>query len=68
MHRIWVQLIGPLRDLKVVTGAHVSFTGKAVMNSASYPTDAGVAGSDALMLGIQAVHLEVVTSEISVAP
>jgi hypothetical protein len=67
-HRIWVQLVGPLRTLKVVTGAHVSFNAHAVVDSASFPGVAGVGGEDDVLLRAQGLHLEVLTQDLSVAP
>jgi serine/threonine-protein kinase RsbT len=64
--RIWVQLVGPLRPLRVRAGDRVHFTGTLVGNPPSYPARAGVHGSDAALLAHQGAHLAVSTTRISV--
>jgi RNA polymerase sigma factor (sigma-70 family) len=64
--RVWVQLVGPLRTLRVRAGDRVWFTGTLVANSASYPAHAGVAGLDVALLARQGAHLAVSTTRISV--
>ena len=64
--RIWVELVGPLRPLRIRPGDRVRFTGTLVGNPASYPARAGVSGSDAALLARQGAHLTVSTTRISV--
>jgi RNA polymerase sigma factor (sigma-70 family) len=64
--RVWVQLVGPLRPLRVQAGDRVWFTGSFVGNSSAYPALAGVTGGDAALLARQGGHLAVSTTTISV--
>ena len=64
--RIWVQLVGPLRPLRIQGGDRVQFTGTMVGNSAAYPAQAGLRGGDAALLARQGAHLAVNTTRISV--
>jgi RNA polymerase sigma factor (sigma-70 family) len=64
--RIWVQLAGPLRPLRIRAGDRVRFTGTLTGNPPSYPAQAGVRGSDAVLLVRQGAHLTVSTTRISV--
>jgi hypothetical protein len=64
--RIWVQLAGPLRPLRIRAGDRVRFTGTLTGNPPSYPAQAGVRGSDAALLARQGAHLTVSTTRISV--
>lgn len=64
--RVWVELVGPLRPLRIRAGDQVWFTGILVGDSPSYPTLAGVTGGDAALLARQGAHLAVSTSKISV--
>jgi hypothetical protein len=65
--RVWVQLVGPLRPLRVRAGDRVRFTGIMVGNSSSFPAQTGARGSDAALLERQGAHLAVSTTNISVA-
>ena len=40
-HRVWVQLVGPLRPLQVTVGEHVSFVAPLVGQDPGYPAAAG---------------------------
>jgi RNA polymerase sigma factor (sigma-70 family) len=64
--RIWVQLAGPLRPLRIRPGDRVRFTGTLTGNPPSYPAQVGVRGSDAALLTRQGAHLTVSTTRISV--
>ena len=64
--RVWVELVGPLRPLRVQAGDRVWFTGVVVSNSSSYPALAGVTGDSAALLTRQGAHLAVSTTKISV--
>ena len=64
--RVWVQLVGPLRPLRIRAGDRVRFTGIMVGTSPSYPALAGVNGGDAALLARQGAHLAVSTTKISV--
>lgn len=64
--RVWVQLVGPLRPLRIRAGDRVWFTGTVVGNAPSFPALAGVTGSNAALLARQGAHLAVSTPEISV--
>jgi RNA polymerase sigma factor (sigma-70 family) len=64
--RIWIQLTGPLRPLRIRPGDRVRFTGTLTGNPPSYPAQAGVRGSDAALLTRQGAHLTVSTTRISV--
>jgi RNA polymerase sigma factor (sigma-70 family) len=65
--RIWVQLTGPLRPLRIVTGDRLRFTGTVVGNGPSYAAQAGLAShADAALLRLQGAHLDVSTTHVSV--
>lgn len=65
--RIWVELTGPLRAIKIKPGAHVRFTGVVAGNGHSYAERVGVASrADATQLDHQGAHLEVRTTRINV--
>ena len=64
--RVWAQLVGPLRPLRIRAGDRVWFTGTWVPNSPSSAALAGVADGDAALLTRQGAHLAVSTTEISV--
>jgi RNA polymerase sigma factor (sigma-70 family) len=64
--RVWVELVGPLRALRVQPGDRVWFTGVVVSDPPSYPARAGVTGSSATLLARQEAHLAVSTTRISV--
>jgi RNA polymerase sigma factor (sigma-70 family) len=64
--RVWVELVGPLRPLRIQAGDRVWFTGVLVGNSPSYPAQAGATGGDAALLARQGAHLAVNTGKISV--
>ena len=66
--RVWVELVGPLRALRVQAGDRVWFTGVVVSDSPSYPALAGLTGSTAALLARQGAHLTVNTTRISVRP
>jgi hypothetical protein len=63
--RIWVQLAGPLRPLRIRAGDRVRFTGTVTGNPPSYPAQAGAHGRDAALLARQGAHLTVSTTRIS---
>jgi len=66
--RIWVQLAGPLRPLRIHAGDRVRFDGTVSGNPPDYPASAGVTGpGDVQLLTWQGAHLTVDTTEISVA-
>lgn len=65
--RLWVQLAGPLRLLRIRAGDRVRFTGTVVGNPPSYPADAGVTNDGgAELLARQGAHLVVSTTKITV--
>ncbi len=64
--RVWVELVGPLRALRIRAGDRVWFTGAVVSDSSAYPAQAGVTGSSAALLVRQGAHLAVDTGKISV--
>ncbi len=64
--RVWVELVGPLRALRVEAGDRVWFTGAVVGNAPSYPALAGATGGDAALLARQGAYLAVSTTKISV--
>jgi serine/threonine-protein kinase RsbT len=64
--RVWVELAGPLRTLRVQGGDRVWFTGVVVSDTSSYPAQAGVTGGSAALLARQGAHLTVNTTRISV--
>jgi hypothetical protein len=65
--RIWVELTGPLRPLRVRAGDRVRFGGTVVGNSQSFPSQVGLTSrSDADLLTRQGAHLAVTTTSISV--
>lgn len=67
--RIWVELVGPLRPLRVRAGDRVSFGGAVVGNSPSFPGQVGLTSrGDAELLSRQGAHLAVSTTSISVTP
>jgi hypothetical protein len=63
--RVWVELVGPLRSLRVRAGQRVWFTGTLVGNSSATAL-AGGTGGDAALLARQGAHLAVSTTRISV--
>jgi RNA polymerase sigma factor (sigma-70 family) len=65
--RIWVELVGPLRPLRVRAGDRVIFGGAVVGNSPSFPGQGGLTSrGDAELLARQGAHLAVSTISISV--
>jgi RNA polymerase sigma factor (sigma-70 family) len=64
--RVWVELVGPLRALRVQPGDRVWFTGTVVRGSPARPALAGITGGDAALLARQGAHLAVSTTRISV--
>jgi len=65
--RMWVQLSGPLKSLRIRPGNQVRFTGTVVGNTPSYPGRVGVSRREgAGLLASQGVHLEVRTTSITV--
>jgi RNA polymerase sigma factor (sigma-70 family) len=65
--RIWVELVGPLRPLRINARDRVRFVGTMVANPPSYPERAGLRNSgDASLLARQGAHITVSTARISV--
>ena len=65
--RMWVELAGPLRPLRILPGDRLQFTGTVVRNGPSYAAQAGVAGhADAALLTSQGTHIVVETTRIRV--
>jgi hypothetical protein len=64
--RVWVELVGPLRALRVQPGDRVWFTGTVVRGSPARPALAGITSGDAALLARQGAHLAVSTTQISV--
>jgi RNA polymerase sigma factor (sigma-70 family) len=64
--RVWVELVGPLRALRIQAGDQVWFSGVVVSDSSSYPALDGVTGDSAALLARQGAHLAVSTTKISV--
>ena len=65
--RIWVELAGPLRPLRIVAGDRLQFTGTVVANGPSYAALAGVTGpADIALLRSQGAHIRVETTKIRV--
>lgn len=64
--RMWVQLVGPLRPLRVRAGDLISFGGTVVGNSQSFPAQPGLGSrGDVELLSRQGAHLAVSTTSIS---
>jgi RNA polymerase sigma factor (sigma-70 family) len=69
VHRVWVDLVGPLRPLQVRAGDRVTFSAPMVGQDSSYATLTGVGkAGGALELETQGAHLNVVTTGIVVSP
>ncbi len=65
--RIWVQLVGPLRPLRIRAGDRVSFSGTVVGNSSSFAVQADLTSrGDLELLARQGAHVAVSTTRISV--
>jgi len=65
--RLWVELVGPLRPLRIRAGDRVSFSGTVAGNSPSFAGQAGLTSrGDADLLERQGAHLAVSTTSVSV--
>jgi RNA polymerase sigma factor (sigma-70 family) len=65
--RVWVELVGPLKPLRIMANEHLRFTGTVVGNGPSYPARVGVAShAEAVLLDRQGAHIDVSTTRISV--
>ncbi len=65
--QVWVELVGPLRPLRILAGDRVRFAGAVVGNPAGYAASIGVSGrGDAQLLTRQGAHVSVNTTRISV--
>ncbi len=65
--RLWVELTGPLKPLRIHPGNRLAFSGTVVGNSPSYPGRVGMSSREgAGLLASQGAHLEVRTTRISV--
>jgi RNA polymerase sigma factor (sigma-70 family) len=65
--RVWVELVGPLKPLRIMANERLRFTGTVVGNGPSYPARAGVAShAEAALLDRQGAHIDVSTTSISV--
>jgi RNA polymerase sigma factor (sigma-70 family) len=64
--RVWVELVGPLKPLRIVAADRLRFAGTVAGNGSSYPARAGVHGQDAALLGRQGAHIDVETTDIRV--
>ena len=63
--RVWVELVGPLRPLRVMVGEHVSFVAPLVAQPAGYAASTGVdAAEGGALLGAEGAHLAVPTTAI----
>jgi hypothetical protein len=66
--RVWVELVGPLRSLKVSVGEHVSFVAPLVAQPPTYPASLGVSAAEgAPLLRAEGAHVAVPTTAITVA-
>jgi RNA polymerase sigma factor (sigma-70 family) len=65
--RLWVELVGPLKPLRVRPQDHVRFTGTVAGHQPSFAARAGVTSRpDARLLTAQGAHIEVRTTRITV--
>jgi hypothetical protein len=65
--RVWVELVGPLKPLRIMANEHLRFTGTVMGNGPSYPARAGVAShAEVVLLDRQGAHIDVSTTRISV--
>lgn len=65
--RIWVELVGPLRPLRIVRGDRLRFKGKLSADKPSYPRHVGVNESrGAPLLTTEGVHISVDTRSVVV--
>jgi RNA polymerase sigma factor (sigma-70 family) len=65
--RVWVELVGPLRELQIVAGDRLDFTGTVVVQDAQYPVAAGVSIAEgAGQLRIQGAHIDVLTPDVTI--
>jgi RNA polymerase sigma factor (sigma-70 family) len=65
--RIWVELTGPLKPLRIVANDRLRFVGTVVKNVPSYAAQAGVSSNTgAALLSLQGAHIDVSTTRVSV--
>jgi DNA-directed RNA polymerase specialized sigma24 family protein len=65
--RIFVQLVGPLRPLRIVAGDRLNFMGSIVVQAGSYATSVGVTSAEgAGQLISEGAHIEAPTPDVSV--
>jgi RNA polymerase sigma factor (sigma-70 family) len=65
--RVWVELVGPLRQLQIVAGDRLDFTGTVVAQEGKYPAAVGVSSAEgAGQLQMQGAHIEVPTPDVTV--
>jgi hypothetical protein len=65
--RLWVELTGPLEQLRIQARDRVIFTGVVADNGPSYPASVGVTSpQDASLLDRQGIHISVLTTKIRV--
>jgi RNA polymerase sigma factor (sigma-70 family) len=62
--RVWVELVGPLKPLRIVAGDRLKFTGTVAANGSAYAGRAGVHGPDATLLDREGAHIDVETTDI----
>ena len=66
-NRVWVELVGPLRPLRVMVGEHVSFVAVVVSQPPGYAAAAGVDETEgAATLTAEGAHIAVPTTAIVV--
>jgi RNA polymerase sigma factor (sigma-70 family) len=67
--RVWVELVGPLRALHIVTGDHLRFTGTIAANGGAYAAHVGVTAADgAALLTAEGAHIAAATTALQVRP
>jgi hypothetical protein len=66
-NRLWVELVGPLRQLHIAAGDRLTFAGTMVAQASGYAIAAGVSGPEgAGQLTTEGAHIEVATPNVSV--
>jgi hypothetical protein len=65
--RLWVQLVGPLKPLRIRPRDRVRFAGTVAGHNPSFAARSGVtARADARLLTVQGAHIDVKTTRITV--
>jgi hypothetical protein len=65
--RVWVELVGPLKPLHLVTGDRLRFEGTVRANTAAYAARVGVTGpGGAAQLTEQHAHIDLLTTALHI--